>query len=127
MKKLKFYRCPVCGNIVVKLVDSKVPLTCCGQPMQEIKPNKVDAALEKHVPVVSVKGNKVVVNVGSVAHPMEKKHLITHIVVVTNLGYYTRVLSATDQPTASYTLQANETLTDVYAYCNLHNLWSAKL
>ncbi len=123
MKKLKFYRCPVCGNIVVKLVDSKVPVLCCGQPMVEIKPNKTDAALEKHVPVVKIKGNKVSVQVGSVLHPMEKKHLISHIVIVTNFGYYTRVLSANDQPVATYTLQAGEQVSEVYAYCNLHNLW----
>ena len=32
--ELKFYRCPICGNIVVKLENSGVPVVCCGKPME---------------------------------------------------------------------------------------------
>ena len=66
MVDIKFFRCDRCGNIVTKLVDSGAPLSCCGQPMTELVPNTVDAAAEKHVPVIEVAGNEVVVKVGSV-------------------------------------------------------------
>ena len=67
----RFYKCEMCGNVVVKLVDSKVPIVCCGQKMQELVPNTVDASNEKHVPVVTrLENNTIKVEVGSVAHPM---------------------------------------------------------
>ena len=49
----KFYKCRHCGNVIQKHVDSKVPVVCCGEPMQELIPNTVDASNEKHVPVVT--------------------------------------------------------------------------
>ncbi len=67
---MKFYVCEHCGNIIVKVKDSKVPVFCCGEKMKELVPGSTDAATEKHVPVVTVSGNKVNVVVGSVEHPM---------------------------------------------------------
>ena len=63
----KFYKCAKCGNIISKYVDSGVPVVCCGEPMMELVANSTDAAGEKHVPVVEVNGNKVIVKVGEVA------------------------------------------------------------
>ena len=67
---VKFYKCMHCGNIAVKVFDAGVPLVCCGEKMVELVADSQDAALEKHVPAVEVEGNKVIVNVGSVDHPM---------------------------------------------------------
>ena len=75
----KFYKCAKCGNIISKYVDSGVPVVCCGEPMMELVANSTDAAGEKHVPVVEVNGNKVIVKVGEVAHPMTEAHLISWI------------------------------------------------
>ena len=86
MKRSTFYRCEVCGNIVVKAVDGGGTLSCCGQPMKVIEPNTTDAAQEKHVPVATVEGDKIVVNVGSVDHPMEEAHFIQWVYVVTEEG-----------------------------------------
>ena len=124
MKKLVFYKCNHCGNIAIKLVDKRVPMMCCGEIMQELIPNTTDAAVEKHVPVVSIDGGVVSVTVGSVVHPMTEEHLIERIVVETTLGYYVRNLEHTDTPTATYTLNENEELLAVYEYCNLHGLWA---
>ena len=74
--ELKFYRCPICGNIVVKLENSGVPVVCCGKPMVELVPGTTDASVEKHVPVVTVDGNKVNVFVGGAEHPMVPEHYI---------------------------------------------------
>ena len=74
--KIKFYKCTHCGNVIVKTVDSGVPVVCCGEPMQELSANKEDAAVEKHVPAVVREGNKIRVTVGSVDHPMIEAHYI---------------------------------------------------
>ena len=67
---LKFYKCLHCGNVAVKPLDAGVPLVCCGEPMAELTANTTDAAVEKHVPVVTVDGSNVHVEVGSTLHPM---------------------------------------------------------
>ena len=83
---VKFYKCMHCGNIAVKVFDAGVPLVCCGEKMVELVAGSQDAALEKHVPAVEVEGNKVVVNVGSVDHPMLEEHWIQFICLVTDKG-----------------------------------------
>lgn len=123
MKKLVFYKCNVCGNIAVKLVDKKVPLVCCGQIMQEVSVNSTDAAVEKHLPVIEQNGNKLFVKVGEVEHPMTEEHYISHIIIETNLGFYVKELCPGDKPNASYTLNDEEKLEKVYSICNLHGIW----
>ena len=51
-KQLEIYKCEVCGNIVEMLHPGKGELICCEEPMKLYKENTVDAAVEKHVPVV---------------------------------------------------------------------------
>ena len=81
--KLEFYKCAHCGNIAIKVVDSGVPLVCCGEPMEELVAGAVDGAFEKHVPAVTVEGSLVKVDVGSVTHPMTAEHFIQWVVVET--------------------------------------------
>lgn len=124
---MKFFRCEHCGNIIAYVEDSGVEVECCGEPMQEIIPSSTDAAVEKHVPVVAVDGNKVTVNVGSVAHPMLPEHHIGWIFISTNQGNQRKVLKPGDEPKATFALCDGEKLEDVYAYCNLHSLWKADI
>lgn len=124
MKKLVFYKCNVCGNVVVKLVDKGVPLFCCGQMMHEINVNSTDAAVEKHLPVVEQNGSALFVKVGEVEHPMTAEHYISHIIVLTDKGYYVRGLTPNDKPEVACTLAADEKLEKVYSICNLHGIWS---
>ena len=125
MKVLKFYRCNVCGNIAIKLVDSGVLMTCCGQPMTEIVANNFDASQEKHVPIVERKENTVHVKVGSVPHPMTNEHYIQFIVLKTAENIYVRNLSPLSSPEATFRLNNDEKVESVFAYCNLHSLWQA--
>lgn len=121
----KFYKCEMCGNVVVKLVDSKVPLMCCGKKMEELVPNTVDASNEKHVPVVTYLDNNIIkVQVGSVAHPMEAEHHIAFIYVETDKGGIKVDLS--DKPEAVIALGDAKAVA-VYEYCNLHGLWKTEL
>ena len=121
----KFYKCETCGNVVVKLVDSKVPVMCCGKKMEELVPNTVDASGEKHLPVVTMLDDKrMKVEVGSVAHPMETKHHIAFIYVELENGGIKVDLK--DKPETIVYLGDEKPLA-VYEYCNLHGLWKTEL
>ena len=85
---MKFYICPICGNIVRKVVDQAGTLVCCNQPMKELEAGKTEGALEKHIPVYEVKENEIHVQVGEVLHPMEEKHWITDLFFVTETMEY---------------------------------------
>ena len=120
---MKFYKCNHCQNLIEMVDDRKVNPVCCGEKMMELVPGKVDASLEKHVPVVEVKDGVVEVMVGSVAHPMTEEHLIEWIVVETDKGVYRKNLKAGEAPMARFMLLDDEKVVNVYAYCNLHGLW----
>ena len=121
----KFYKCETCGNVVVKLVDSKVPLVCCGSKMQELVPNTVDASNEKHVPQVTMlENNMIKVEVGSVAHPMTEEHHIAFIYVETEDGGIR--IDLKDKPEAVVCVCDSKPIA-VYEYCNLHGLWKTEL
>ena len=123
---MKFYVCEHCGNIIVKIKDSKVPVVCCGEKMKELVPASVDASTEKHVPVVVVDNNKVNVTVGSVEHPMVDVHYIVWIILETNKGYQVKHLTPEMAPKADFVLAEDEEVVNAYEYCNLHSLWSAR-
>lgn len=121
-KDPKFYICKHCGNLVTFIKESGAHLTCCGELMTEIEPNTVDAALEKHVPVVTVDGNTVTVEVGSVEHPMVPEHFIQWIYLVTDKGFQIKYLEPSEKPKAIFKLNDEKAIA-AYEYCNLHGLW----
>lgn len=123
----RFFKCDVCGKVVAVVEDGMGTSTCCGKNMRELVPGTVDASLEKHVPTVNVAGTEVTVNVGSVNHPMEKEHHISWICLETCCGVYLKYLKVGSNPTAVFNLANGERLKTVYAYCNLHGLWSAEM
>lgn len=125
--KIEFYRCEHCGNIAVKLVDSGVPMICCGEEMGKLEAGAVDAAKEKHVPAVSVEGNVVSVAVGEVEHPMTPEHYIQMVVLETEKGFQVAPLSSEDAPRALFAVAEGDAPVAVYEYCNLHGLWVAEL
>lgn len=120
---IKFYICETCKNIITKIVDSKVPVVCCGKPMKEIVPGAVDGALEKHVPKVTIEGNTVKVQIGEVIHPMLPEHYIQFIALETKNGVQIKNLKAGDEPKAEFVLTDGDEAVAVYEYCNLHGLW----
>ena len=121
----KFYKCRHCGNVIEKVVDSKVPIICCGEKMEELIPNTVDASQEKHVPVVTKLDECTIkVEVGSVAHPMLPEHHIVFIYVETEDGGIRIKLK--DKPEATICTCTSKPIA-VYEYCNLHGLWKTVL
>ena len=100
---IKLYKCAHCGNIAIKVVDSGVPLVCCGEPMEELVAGAVDGAFEKHVPVVAIDGSTVKVQVGEAP------------------------LTPADKPVATFALAEGDAPVKVYEHCNLHGLWVKEL
>ena len=123
--KAKFCTCRHCGNTISMVEDHGVPVQCCGEAMHQILPGKTDGAQEKHVPVCETSGNKVMVTVGSVEHPMTPEHYIQWICLMTNQGCHYKFLSPTAPPKACFLLCEGELVEEVYAHCNLHSLWKA--
>lgn len=121
-----FCKCSKCGNFITFLTE-KTPCTpiCCGEPMEELVANTTDAATEKHVPVITVDGDKVTVQVGSTIHPMTPDHYIQFIVLETSRGYQKVDLEPGIQPVVDFKLNDDEEPVAAYEYCNLHGLWKA--
>lgn len=94
--------------------------------MTELTANTVDAALEKHVPAVTVQGSDVHVEIGTTLHPMIQEHFITFICLVTEKGYQFAPLKPGQDPIADFECSGDKPLR-VYEYCNLHGLWVAEV
>ena len=122
----KFLICNRCGNIVAAVKESGVSVMCCGEKMQQIIPGTVEASVEKHIPVYTVKENIVEVEVGSVEHPMQDVHYIEWISIQTKQGNQRKTLKPGDAPKISFALVPGDEVVAVYAYCNLHGLWKAE-
>lgn len=123
---MRFFVCEHCGNQIEMIKDNGVPVMCCGQKMTELIPGTSDGAAEKHVPVFTVDGNKVLVSIGSVEHPMVEAHFIEWIAVETVKGTQRKYLKPEEKLVAEFELIADDSVVAVYAYCNLHGLWKAE-
>jgi superoxide reductase len=121
-EKLQIYKCEVCGNIVEMVHGGAGELVCCGQPMKLFSENTVDAAREKHVPVKETVEGGVKVKVGSVAHPMEEKHYIEWIEIVSGGKAYRQFLEPGQAPEAVFPVEGDFIARE---YCNLHGLWKS--
>jgi len=122
-KVLQIYKCEVCGNIVEVIHEGVGALVCCGKTMKLYEENTMDAAKEKHVPVIEKidKGYKVVV--GSIPHPMEDKHYVEWIELLADGKSYREFLKPGQTPEAIFYVEASQV--SVREYCNLHGLWRA--
>lgn len=124
--ELKFYKCPTCGNVIVKLVDSGITPSCCGKPMVELTPNTVEASEEKHLPVIERTDECTIrVSVGSEPHPQVKEHHISLIAIAAGNSLQVKWLKVDNgKPTAEFRCKCK--VDAAYALCNLHGLWLTK-
>jgi superoxide reductase len=122
-KRLEVYKCGVCGNIIEVLHAGKGNLVCCGQPMNLLVENTVDAAKEKHVPVIETVEGGVKVKVGEIAHPMEEKHWIEWVEIIADGKTYRQYLNPGETPEATFNVTADQIT--AREYCNIHGLWKA--
>lgn len=123
----KFYVCEHCGNIVDMVHDAGVPMMCCGQKMTKLEPGTVEASHEKHIPVVTVDGNTVKVEIGSAAHPMIEEHSILWVYLQTTSGGQRKCLKVGAAPAVTFVLTDDDKPAAAYAYCNLHGLWKTEI
>lgn len=123
---MQVYKCNICGNIVEIVHAGKGVLSCCGQPMKHQIENTVDAAKEKHVPVIESTASGVKVIVGSILHPMEEKHYIEWIELVVDGKSCRKILKPGETPVVEFCV-ADGSQIEAREYCNLHGLWKAKL
>lgn len=123
--EMKFYICEHCGNIIAFAKDKGVPVICCGKKMVELVPNTTEAAHEKHIPVVSVAGDRVTVKIGSVDHPMLEEHYIEWVSLQSKQGNQRKFLQPGEKPEVCFMVCDDDEVECVYAYCNLHGLWKA--
>ena len=123
-KLLEVYKCDLCGNIVETIHAGGGDLVCCGQEMRLLTENTVDAAKEKHVPVIEFIDGAIKVSVGSVAHPMEEKHYIEWIELIADEKVYRQFLNPGDAPTATFNLSAKKVT--ARELCNIHGQWSTQ-
>lgn len=121
--RLKFYQCAQCKNIIIVPKEEVSSICCCGSQMQKLLPGVVDAAVEKHLPVIDKQPQKLTITVGKQPHPMQSEHLIEWIAVETNEGYQVKYLTSEMTPTLEFSLSKEEVPLGAYAYCNLHGLW----
>lgn len=126
MKKEKFYLCRHCGNLIGMIHDAGVPMMCCGEKMQPLTPNTVEASAEKHLPAVHMEDGAIHVNVGSVDHPMTEEHHIAWVYLHTENGGQRKIFKPGDEPSVCFCLYDDKPVA-VYAYCNLHGLWMTEL
>ena len=91
--------------------------------MKEVLPGLVDASLEKHVPVYERKGNMIYVKVGEAEHPMLPEHFIEWIALEAEGRLEIHYLKPGQAPSTFFAGGVKSGT--VFAFCNLHGLWSA--
>lgn len=122
-KRLEVYKCQHCGNIIEVMHGGGANIVCCGENMQLQTENTVDAAKEKHVPVIEKGDGTITVKVGAVAHPMDEKHYIEWIELIADGKVYRQFLEPGQAPEATFCVTA-ENVT-AREYCTLHGHWAA--
>ena len=120
MSNIHFYRCDSCGIIAVAFGEHPLP------QLKELVPNTVDASGEKHLPVVTVEGDKLNARIGSVDHPMVPEHFIQWVFVETDKGIHRLDLQPGQEPQAVFSVPGEKPVA-VYEYCNLHGLWKTEV
>ncbi|MCQ2975530.1 MAG: desulfoferrodoxin [Bacteroidales bacterium] len=124
---IKFYHCRICGNVIIKLVDSGVVPECCNREMEVLPIRNEEIGLERHLPITSIVDECTMkVEVGEQPHPMTNEHSICWICLETTIGFQFVTLSPNSKPCAMFCI-CRCTPVAVYEYCNLHGLWKTEI
>ncbi|MDD2889501.1 MAG: desulfoferrodoxin [bacterium] len=123
IERLQTYKCSVCGNIVEVLHVGGGILVCCGKPMELLKEKTEDVGKEKHIPVIEKSENTINVKVGAIPHPMEEKHYIEWVELITGEGTLLKFLKPSDKPEVEFEVKSATVWARVY--CNVHGFWKS--
>ena len=124
VENVRFYSCPICGNIIGMIEGEAEHMTCCGRKLEKMIANTTDAAVEKHIPVYEKVEDEIVVKVGEIEHPMEKEHYIMWIALVTDDTTIRVRLFPEHSTETRFPYKPGAIL---YAYCNKHGLWKTNV
>ena len=119
----QIYKCNVCGNIVEIVHAGIGQLVCCNQEMELLSPKKEDTGQEKHLPIIKKSETEIIVEIGSIPHPMDQDHYIEFIELITDKKTYRKFLKAGDKAIVIFKIKADNV--KARAYCNIHGLWEA--
>lgn len=112
MKKVQFYICPICGNIITAVGEGNY--TCCGitLPKQE-----AETADESHMIFVETIDNEYSV---TMHHPMRKDHYVSFIAYITSDSAEIIKLYPEQDISVRFRKKGRGIL---YFYCNRHGLY----
>lgn len=113
-------RCKSCGATVRVLNDctcENCGIKCCGEEMEILVPNSVEASVEKHIPTFEKVEDEIFVKVN---HVMDKEHYIEWIALVKDNKEYRVNLYPEQNAECRFKYIPGST---IYAYCNKHGLW----
>ena len=119
-EKVNFFKCPICGNVIEVLSGDINRVKCCNKELELLVANTNDGAIEKHVPIYKIVNNEIIISVGEIIHPMEEKHYIMWINLVSDDKIIRVNLKPGDEPIVKLPYIKGAT---IYEYCNLHGLW----
>lgn len=127
-KLYDFYRCSICGQVVQIIKSGSPTLVCCGQQMEKLEfpAHQPGPATDKHVPVVTIKGNDVEVVVGSTVHPATAEHHIEWVEINADGNVMRNYLKATEEPRTVFHLSSAPSKVSAIAACNMHGVWSTE-
>ena len=121
-----FYECQVCGNVILKVIDSGMVPRCCGRDMEKCVAGLEGGSKEHHIPVCKREGDIVRVCIGKEQHPIEDKHYICWIGLKTSKGIQIKNVLPGEKPEACFALAKDEEPEEAYAFCNIHKFWASK-
>ena len=127
----ELYKCPKC-HLTVEIASAcsctEPCMRCCGEKLDPVTVNTVDADKEKHVPQAVRKDDTICVQIGSTEHPMMEAHHIVWIELVHGDWSLRKYLHPGEKPAAEFKLCCCKTeKVKVRAYCNIHGLWESEV
>lgn len=112
MRKVKFYVCPVCGNVLQATGEATV--SCCGVTLPPAAAEPADAA---HGVRVEIAEDEYYITMD---HPMEKDHFISFFAAVSDQGV--RFVKLYPEGCAQMRCKIDR-VQKIYVYCNRHGLF----
>lgn len=82
MKKLQFYVCPNCGNVITAMTDTTI--TCCGKKLKAMQPQKPDEGEQLSIEIID---NDYFI---SSEHEMVREHYISFVSLLTSDSIFLR-------------------------------------
>ncbi|MBT3405430.1 desulfoferrodoxin [archaeon] len=122
----EIYKCEICGNIIEVLHEGPGTLVCCGKPMNHMPEQSKGKYAEKHAPVIEKNEDGIKVKIGKVEHPMEDKHFIEWIEILTEKGVGRKYLNPKDNPKTEALFPIKSKIKKARMYCNIHGLWKTE-